>query len=211
MHTAISPHNAGEANFHTTTMRFAQTLKFMSFNIRFDGRSRGHDLRVANLGCIDMPKGIDWGNPLQQVFGKISLSVQRDAPAEPPKSIWGETPWVERQEKVADTVLFYDPDVVGFQEVLVNQMKDLTKLLGDDLYDHVGVGRDDGKEAGEYVPIFYKREKLELVDLEHIWLSNVGHSLTFSVVIDLVDPFDTWIYRLGCRADAYGYDCFVSI
>jgi hypothetical protein len=32
----------------------------------------------------------------------------------------------------------------------------LVKLLSP-VYDYVGVGRDDGKEAGEYVPIFWKK------------------------------------------------------
>lgn len=37
-----------------------------------------------------------------------------------------------------------------------NQVKDLEALLHDE-YDWVGVGRDDGKEKGEYSPVFYRR------------------------------------------------------
>jgi hypothetical protein len=85
----------------------------------------------------------------------------------------GEQPWTDRRELIADTVLWEDCDVVGFQvrlpslccslaraltplqEVLHHQLEDLATLLPD--YAYVGVGRDDGKERGEAVPIFYKR------------------------------------------------------
>ncbi len=51
-----------------------------------------------------------------------------------------------------------------------NQLLDLAALLGPS-YGHVGVGRDDGKEAGEYSPIFYDRTKFEVVKWRTIWLS----------------------------------------
>lgn len=69
---------------------------------------------------------------------------------------WGERPWRERREKVADAVLWEELDVVGFQEALENQVEDLAELLGEG-YAHVGVGRYDGIKAGEFVPIFYRR------------------------------------------------------
>ena len=63
------------------------------------------------------------------------------------------------------------PDADGnAQEVLHNQLLDLAELLGDD-YAHVGVGRDDGKEAGEYSPIFFDKTKFELVRWKTVWLS----------------------------------------
>lgn len=56
------------------------------------------------------------------------------------------------------------------QEVYHNQLNDIAHLLGP-TYGHVGVGRDDGKRAGEYSPIFYDRTKFELVKWKTIWLS----------------------------------------
>ena len=46
-----------------------------------------------------------------------------------------------------EQVLWEAPDVIGFQEVQHHQLLDLANLLPD--YGYVGVGRDDGKEAGE--------------------------------------------------------------
>jgi hypothetical protein len=42
------------------------------------------------------------------------------------------------------------------QEVYYSQLLDLGALLGP-RFANVGVGRDDGKRAGEYSPIFYDK------------------------------------------------------
>ncbi|CAG8450916.1 6186_t:CDS:2 [Dentiscutata heterogama] len=68
----------------------------------------------------------------------------------------GEMPWNNRKRKVVDTILFHRVDIVGMQEVLKNQLMDLEALLGQE-WRWLGVGRDDGKEAGEFVPIFYNK------------------------------------------------------
>ncbi len=77
--------------------------------------------------------------------------------------------WQYRKQNVADLVLSQNPDIVGFQEVLHNQLEDLVKLLPEYLY--VGVGRDDGLEKGESVPVFYKSSLFTLVQSGHFWLS----------------------------------------
>ncbi|GAA5877037.1 hypothetical protein JCM3774_006883 [Rhodotorula dairenensis] len=91
---------------------------------------------------------------------------------------WGEQRWPRRRDQLVDQVLFHDLDVVGFQEVLHHQLQDLAQLMGDDAgqdvddgWAHVGVGRDDGKHAGEAVPIFYRPSRLEFVSVSHRWLS----------------------------------------
>ena len=61
------------------------------------------------------------------------------------------------------------PDIFGAQEVLYVQLNDL--LAGLDGYDYIGVGRDDGKTAGEYAAIFYKTDRLRLLDQGNFWLS----------------------------------------
>lgn len=78
--------------------------------------------------------------------------------------------WKYRSDRVADAILFYDADVVGTQEVLINQLNDLKKRL-DESYGMVGVGREDGKEQGEYAALWYKRNRFELCDSGNFWLS----------------------------------------
>lgn len=77
--------------------------------------------------------------------------------------------WTVRSKVLCDQIDFEDPDIFGTQEVLYGQLKDMRQML--DHYDFIGVGRDDGKKAGEYAAIFYKKSRLKLVDDGHFWLN----------------------------------------
>ena len=77
--------------------------------------------------------------------------------------------WTKRCQVICDQINFEDPDIFGTQEVLVGQLHDLLK--GFDGYGYVGVGRDDGKEDGEYAAIFYKKDRLELLQKGNFWLN----------------------------------------
>lgn len=81
----------------------------------------------------------------------------------------GEDAWPNRKQFVADVILESDADIVGLQEALHGQIEDLESLLPDHAW--FGVGRDDGKEGGEFVPIFYRRDRFEVISKGHFWLS----------------------------------------
>lgn len=68
--------------------------------------------------------------------------------------------WAQRCPQLCDFINFEQPEIFGTQEVLVDQLHDLMKGL--DGYGYIGVGRDDGKEKGEYAAIFYKKDQLSL-------------------------------------------------
>ncbi|KAI8991884.1 Endonuclease/exonuclease/phosphatase [Mycotypha africana] len=96
-----------------------------------------------------------------------------------PKQFAEEQPWSIRKWKIADTIRLYLPDVLGLQEPLIHQLRDLEVLLHDE-YDWVGVGREDGEEKGEFAAVFYKKQVLAIEDWKTIWLSeepNVPGSL----------------------------------
>ena len=77
--------------------------------------------------------------------------------------------WTKRCQVITDQINFEDPDVFGTQEVLAGQLHDMLQRL--DGYGYIGVGRDDGKEAGEYAAIFYKKERMQLLRDGHFWLN----------------------------------------
>ena len=77
--------------------------------------------------------------------------------------------WTKRCQVMCDQINFESPDVLGMQEVLVGQLHDFQRLL--DNYSYIGVGRDDGKEAGEYAAIFYKNDRVKLLDSGNFWLN----------------------------------------
>ena len=77
--------------------------------------------------------------------------------------------WAQRCPQLCDFINFEQPKIFGTQEVLVDQLHDLMKGLNG--YGYIGVGRDDGKEKGEYAAIFYKKDQLSLLDSGNFWLS----------------------------------------
>lgn len=77
--------------------------------------------------------------------------------------------WEQRLPAICDIVQYHDFDIWGAQEVLHGQLEDLLGCLSD--YTYVGVGRDDGKTKGEYAPIFWKKDKFDLLESGHFWLS----------------------------------------
>ena len=77
--------------------------------------------------------------------------------------------WDVRRDRVAQFVLDQQLSIVGMQEVLLDQLTDLQRLLPD--YDYEGVGRDDGRQKGEYSPIFWLRSEWEKQKGGTFWLS----------------------------------------
>ncbi|TFK66224.1 hypothetical protein BDN72DRAFT_860062 [Pluteus cervinus] len=85
-------------------------------------------------------------------------------------AVSNEQPWSSRRIRVAEKVLAGGVVLAGFQEALVRQVQDLAELLGAD-WSWTGVGRSDGKNVGEYNPIFYKTTELKLISGDSFWLS----------------------------------------
>lgn len=85
--------------------------------------------------------------------------------------------WTYRKDTVANFIKTQNLDIVGMQEVLHHQLEDLKARLPE--YAEVGVGREDGKTQGEYAPLFYKKDRFELLDNNTFWLSQYPDSVGF--------------------------------
>jgi endonuclease/exonuclease/phosphatase family metal-dependent hydrolase len=96
-------------------------------------------------------------------FNIITYNIRMNTPSD------GENAWPLRKEKVAGLLRFHKADIFNVQEALPEQMDDLTSLLPE--FDHVGVGRDDGKRAGEHMAIFYSRSRFEKLEDGMFWLN----------------------------------------
>lgn len=77
--------------------------------------------------------------------------------------------WQYRKDVVAKTIKSQNADIVGAQEVLVNQLNDLKSRLPE--YNAIGVGREDGIEKGEYSAILYKKDRFKEIKSGYFWLS----------------------------------------
>jgi len=77
--------------------------------------------------------------------------------------------WPNRQHLIYAHLKTLQPDVLGLQEVLHHQLSWLNGQLPD--YSYIGVGRDDGVIAGEFVPLFYNKNTITKLDGGNFWLS----------------------------------------
>ncbi len=84
--------------------------------------------------------------------------------------------WDARKENVANVIQNYQPDVFGTQEGLSDQVIWLDSTLTD--YTYAGVGRDDGKQKGEYCAIYYKTKKYNLIKQATFWLSETPEEIS---------------------------------
>jgi endonuclease/exonuclease/phosphatase family metal-dependent hydrolase len=82
----------------------------------------------------------------------------------------GDDHWQHRADLVVETIAAEDPDLLAVQEALRFQLDYLGAALPH--YGEIGVGRDDGIEAGEYAAILYRRDRLEPVAQGTFWLSD---------------------------------------
>lgn len=84
-------------------------------------------------------------------------------------NIDGVNGWPNRKAAVAKMILEEHPAAIGLQEALIDQLLYLDSNLPG--YIRIGVGRDDGKEAGEFMAIYYDTARLELAGSGTRWLS----------------------------------------
>ena len=80
-----------------------------------------------------------------------------------------ENSWILRKNEVRQVFLKYAPSIIGVQEGLFNQVEYIDSCLID--YDYIGVGRDDGKEQGEFCPIYFDTTRYTLEKHSTFWLS----------------------------------------
>ncbi len=96
-------------------------------------------------------------------FNVMTYNIRMNTPDD------GVNAWPLRKNKVIGLFKFHQPDIFGIQEALSDQLTDLVAGLKD--FDHLGVGRDDGKSLGEHMAVFYRKSRFEKLDGGTFWLS----------------------------------------
>lgn len=93
----------------------------------------------------------------------ISYNIRYNNPGD------GVNAWPNRSSQVSALLDFYQPDIFGLQEALIGQIQDVHTRLPHMKW--LGVGRDDGRDAGEFSPVFYNSEKFTALKHGTFWLS----------------------------------------
>jgi endonuclease/exonuclease/phosphatase family metal-dependent hydrolase len=78
--------------------------------------------------------------------------------------------WPNRAAQVCEFIKNEKPDLIGMQEVLLRQYVILDSALTD--YTSVGVGRDDGAKGGEMNPVFFRKDRFDMIRTITFWLSD---------------------------------------
>jgi endonuclease/exonuclease/phosphatase family metal-dependent hydrolase len=82
----------------------------------------------------------------------------------------GANSWPFRRTLVFDVVRSYGPDLLGVQEALRGQLDEIGVAVPG--YSEIGVGRDDGKTAGEYSAILFRQDRFEPLESGTFWFSD---------------------------------------
>ena len=96
-------------------------------------------------------------------LGVMSFNMRYDRPDE------GDLNWSVRRVRIEKLIAQQSPDIIGAQELLHHQYRYMDSVLVD--YSSVGVARDDGREEGEYNPLFFRRDRFTALDSGTFWLS----------------------------------------
>lgn len=141
----------------------------------------------------------------------------QDAPAQEDKSIIagtynlrfdnpsdGANGWPLRKEAVKALIRFHEFDLFGTQEGLGNQIQDLSEMSE---FSHVGVGRDDGLDAGEHSTIFFRNSRFLLQRHGDFWLSETPGQPSLGWDAECCKRIATWA-RLRDRKSGKSFYVF---
>lgn len=109
--------------------------------------------------CAHLKEGATAAAPIRAMTFNIRLDTDSDGP----------DAWPHRKEMVAALIRREAPDLLGMQEVLLHQKRYLEEALPG--YAFVGVGRDDGAQAGEFSPLAWRSDRFDVLRSGTFWLS----------------------------------------
>jgi endonuclease/exonuclease/phosphatase family metal-dependent hydrolase len=81
----------------------------------------------------------------------------------------GDNHWTLRRTFLFDVVREQNADIIGLQEALDGQIREIVEAVPG--YAVVGVGRDDGRAAGEYAAILVKKDRFNVAEAGTFWFS----------------------------------------
>lgn len=84
--------------------------------------------------------------------------------------------WPHRQAATLRMIEQEQPDLLGIQEGLIDQVRYIERNCP--AYARLGVGRDDGQERGEIMALFYRRDRFELLGHGDFWLSETPDTVS---------------------------------
>ena len=104
----------------------------------------------------------------------------------------GDNHWLKRREQLFALLREQQADVVGLQEALHGQIDEILQAVPG--YDYVGVGRSDGRRAGEYAAILYRTARLRARRSDTFWFSDTPGVVKSTSWGNQIERISTWAY-----------------
>ena len=127
----------------------------------------------------------------------MTFNLRYASPA-PPNS------WPQRRPVMRELIRKHAPDVIGTQEGVYAQLRDLAADLPE--YDWIGLGRDGGSR-GEFMAVFYRKDRLEPLEFDHFWLSETPAVVGSKSWGNVLPRMATWV-KLRDRRTGQAFYCF---
>ncbi|MBI2947386.1 MAG: endonuclease/exonuclease/phosphatase family protein [Verrucomicrobia bacterium] len=108
----------------------------------------------------------------------------RFASAKPPNA------WPQRRSVMRECIQKFNPDLIGTQEGLYQQIKDIAQDLPQ--HEWLGLGRDGGSR-GEFMAVFYRRDRFDPLEYDHFWLSDTPNVIASSTWGNSNRRMVTWV------------------
>lgn len=100
----------------------------------------------------------------------MSYNIRYDTPND--NDNW----WEYRKNDLVQLISYYQPDFIGIQEAMPNQLKFMASQLHH--YNYIGHGRDGVDTASEGIPLFYNSNHYTLLDDAVFWLSETPEKVS---------------------------------
>lgn len=97
--------------------------------------------------------------------------------------------WPDRRPAMKRLLEREAPDLIGTQEGVYRQLRDLAADLP--AYDWIGLGRNGGS-SGEFMAIFYRRDRFEVLAYDHFWLSDTPSTIASTTWGNQLPRMTTW-------------------
>jgi endonuclease/exonuclease/phosphatase family metal-dependent hydrolase len=104
----------------------------------------------------------------------------------------GDNHWLRRREQLFALLREQQADVVGLQEALHGQIDEILRAVPG--YGYVGVGRSDGRQAGEYAAILYRTARLQVRRSDTFWFSDTPGVVKSTSWGNQIERICTWAY-----------------
>jgi endonuclease/exonuclease/phosphatase family metal-dependent hydrolase len=156
---------------------------------------RGLVLVLALVACILLAAAPAGAKPRSDLH-VMSFNL-RFASDTPPNS------WPERRPVMRRLLNAELPDLIGTQEGLYQQLRDIQADLPA-RYDSIGQGRDGGSH-GEAMQIFYDSRRLDPLEYDHYWLSDTPDVVGSQTWGGCCPRMVTWIRFLDRRTGGQFY------